>query len=420
VGNPGHRPVGGADGQGFLECWSHATSRKRSLYRLGWVSGKKVVQRCFNLYFPLMDVPPGDLLLINKLLLELYGAPTAEEHIQAMLRVLAELVPSDLIAWNEFKLTTREIRLVSLPPLTSALTDRLEIIGRYAHQSPFPAYFAASGDRSWRMITDFMPIEDFEQTTFCREGLGPTLGPYQIGTILDQVDDVVNAFTLNRVESNFSERDRGVLNLLFPHLSLSYYNVRAMDRAHRSIRKLQSVVEAAAIGYVFIGQQLEVEWLTAKAKELFQQFYTDEATDSKGVPTPVLAWLRKSLSDNAQAVSVSAVQFRSSPTDSQRLELRLVASQLGGWVLSVVAHEAEPRPRFTEQAELSSRENEVLRWMTEGKRNGEIAVILGISPRTVERHVGAVLERLKVENRASAIVYAMQMAAQKRTTVSQS
>lgn len=44
-----------------------------------------------------MDVPPGDLLLINKVLSELYSAPTPEEHIQAMLRVLAELVPSDLI-----------------------------------------------------------------------------------------------------------------------------------------------------------------------------------------------------------------------------------------------------------------------------------------------------------------------------------
>ena len=93
-----------------------------------------------------------------------------------MLRVLSELVSSELIAWNEFNLANRELKLVCLPPLTADLANRIEAIGRYAHQSPFPAYYAASGDRSWRMITDFMPIEEFQQTEFCNQGLGPTLG----------------------------------------------------------------------------------------------------------------------------------------------------------------------------------------------------------------------------------------------------
>jgi len=363
-----------------------------------------------------MDIAQGDLLLVNQLLLELYRAPTPEEHIQAMLRVLSELVPSELIAWNEFNVTTREIKLVCLPPLTADLGNRIEDIGRYAHQSPFPAYYAASGDRSWRMITDFMPIEEFQQTEFCSRGLGPTLGPYQIGTVLDRVDDMVNAFTLNRVESGFTERDRAVLNLLFPHLSLSYYNVRALDRAHRSVRELQSVVETAPAGYAFVGKSREVEWLTAKARELFHQFYADEATDLKGVSTVVLAWLRQNLTLPAASDSIRADHFCGRPEIGQRLELRLVPSQLGGWVLSLAAHPTEAQPHFRAHPELSVRENEVLRWMTEGKRNGEIGVILGISPRTVERHVAAVLEKLAVENRASAIVCSLQRAAQLRAS----
>lgn len=364
-----------------------------------------------------MDISQGDLLLVNQLLLELYRAPTPEEHIQAMLRVLSELVPSELIAWNEFNVTTRDIRLVCLPPLTADLANRIEAIGRYAHQSPFPAYYAASGDRSWRMITDFMPIEEFQQTEFCNQGLGPMLGPYQIGTVLDRVDDVINAFTLNRVKSGFTERDRAVLNLLFPHLSLSYYNVRALDRAHRSIRELQSVVETAPAGYVFIGPGREVEWLTAKARELFQRFYAGEATDLKGVPTPATSWLRQHLGIAATSEFIRADHVCDRPALGQKLELRLLPSQLGGWVLSVAAHPLEAQPRFREHPDLSERENEVLRWMTEGKRNSEIAIIQGISPRTVERHVGSVLEKLKVENRASAIVCAMQLAAQMRATV---
>jgi DNA-binding CsgD family transcriptional regulator len=52
---------------------------------------------------------------------------------------------------------------------------------------------------------------------------------------------------------------------------------------------------------------------------------------------------------------------------------------------------------------LTPREAEVASWMREGKRDKEIAVILGISSRTVEKHVHQVLEKMQVENRCSAI-----------------
>ena len=45
--------------------------------------------------------------------------------------------------------------------------------------------------------------------------------------------------------------------------------------------------------------------------------------------------------------------------------------------------------------------------MVEGKRNAEIACILCISPRTVEKHVAEILIALNAENRATAILSAM-------------
>ena len=53
---------------------------------------------------------------------------------------------------------------------------------------------------------------------------------------------------------------------------------------------------------------------------------------------------------------------------------------------------------------LTARESEVAAWMAEGKTNPEIGVILGISFRTVDRHVGAILRKLGVENRTTAAV----------------
>jgi DNA-binding CsgD family transcriptional regulator len=52
---------------------------------------------------------------------------------------------------------------------------------------------------------------------------------------------------------------------------------------------------------------------------------------------------------------------------------------------------------------LTSREREVIHWVREGKRDSEIAVILGLSSRTVEKHVGHILEKLGVETRTAAV-----------------
>jgi DNA-binding CsgD family transcriptional regulator len=51
---------------------------------------------------------------------------------------------------------------------------------------------------------------------------------------------------------------------------------------------------------------------------------------------------------------------------------------------------------------LTPRELEVATWLTLAKNNPEIAVILGMGRRTVEKHVERILEKLGVENRTAA------------------
>lgn len=51
---------------------------------------------------------------------------------------------------------------------------------------------------------------------------------------------------------------------------------------------------------------------------------------------------------------------------------------------------------------LTDRESEVLYWVCQGKSNKDLALILGISPRTVNKHLESVFEKMYVENRTSA------------------
>ncbi|MCB2032252.1 MAG: helix-turn-helix transcriptional regulator, partial [Ottowia sp.] len=53
-------------------------------------------------------------------------------------------------------------------------------------------------------------------------------------------------------------------------------------------------------------------------------------------------------------------------------------------------------------AALTPRETEVLAWLAKGKTNRDIADILGMSPRTVNKHLEHIFEKLGVETRAAA------------------
>jgi DNA-binding NarL/FixJ family response regulator len=56
---------------------------------------------------------------------------------------------------------------------------------------------------------------------------------------------------------------------------------------------------------------------------------------------------------------------------------------------------------------LTAREAEVLLWLARGKSNRDIAAILDLAPRTVNKHLETVFAKLGVENRASAAVLAV-------------
>ena len=60
---------------------------------------------------------------------------------------------------------------------------------------------------------------------------------------------------------------------------------------------------------------------------------------------------------------------------------------------------------------LTQREAEVLLWISYGKPNRVISEILVISPRTVNKHLEQIFEKLGVETRAAAAAFAVRVIA---------
>jgi DNA-binding NarL/FixJ family response regulator len=59
--------------------------------------------------------------------------------------------------------------------------------------------------------------------------------------------------------------------------------------------------------------------------------------------------------------------------------------------------------------ELTAREAEVLRWLAQGKSNRDVAAILACSPRTVNKHLEQIYQKLRVENRTAAAMLALRV-----------
>ena len=69
--------------------------------------------------------------------------------------------------------------------------------------------------------------------------------------------------------------------------------------------------------------------------------------------------------------------------------------------------EGDAERQLAERHGLTSREAQVLFWISRGKQNREVSAILKISPRTVNKHLEQIFEKMGVENRASATAIAV-------------
>ena len=73
----------------------------------------------------------------------------------------------------------------------------------------------------------------------------------------------------------------------------------------------------------------------------------------------------------------------------------------------------EGHVEFSRELGLTSRESEVLSWLSKGKANRDIAQILGLSPRTVDKHLEQIYAKLGVENRTAAAAIAVKATREK-------
>src|SRR5580704_14231038 len=137
----------------------------------------------------------------------------------------------------------------------------------------------------------------------------------------------------------------------------------------------------------------EVLFATRKTRVFLQTLFP-EASENV-IPDDIRAWLIKGDTNDPLIVrhpkkgEIEIRNFRLSPSGSlslMRIEFRPI----------------DPGPRALLALGLTARESEVLYWITEGKTNPEIAIILEASPETVKKHAANLYAKLGVPTRIAA------------------
>jgi DNA-binding response OmpR family regulator len=144
-------------------------------------------------------------------------------------------------------------------------------------------------------------------------------------------------------------------------------------------------------------------WCTPKARQLLGELHlVDDA--GTGLPGGVLTQLMQLRADGASSQARLHVDVK-----GRKVEIS-VLSPIGPDELLFRLTELSTTPdeqQLQRTLSLTSRESEVLLWISRGKANREIGEILAISPRTVNKHLEQIFVKLGVENRASAAARAI-------------
>ncbi len=165
----------------------------------------------------------------------------------------------------------------------------------------------------------------------------------------------------------------------------------------RTVRMAREAIDVGGHGVLLVDAQQRLAWQSPQARQWLRAFFPDAEAGAR------LAWLG---GDDAPATAAQAVRVMTAGGRTLTA-LRLGTVGMGEvmWLLSLRQADAQAPSRLA-TASLTAREAEVLSWIAKGKTNRDVGDILGLSPRTVNKHLEHVFEKLGVETRAAAAALA--------------
>jgi DNA-binding NarL/FixJ family response regulator len=297
---------------------------------------------------------------------------------------------------------TRNIVLVvdDSPDTLSVLTDAIEDAGMVV-------LVAREGDRALAIVEKVTPdvilmdavmpgTDGFETCRRLKQNKGLAHVPVIFMTGLTDTDHIIEGLEAGGVDYVTKPIVPGEL---LARIRVHLANARMAHSARAALDVFGRFLLAASLD----GRVL---WCTPQAGRLLGAAFRDFDTEDYVLPKSVRDWLAQCAAAKAAIAPPIALD-----ADVPAKALKLVfVGEVGAdeYLLRLVEGEAEDEQSLLKhKLAVTGREAEVLLWIARGKSNRDIAEILDLSPRTVNKHLEQIYAKLGVENRASAAALAV-------------
>lgn len=339
-----------------------------------------------------MTYSPETMAAFSEALGALYSAETPAEALELLLPKLGLLFQSRHIAIDELRNDgTRPIFHGALN--LAEFGDVPQRYAEFAHEHPVVPIIRDGGFLPVSRISEFLSHRQFSQTGFYQEIFRSFAARDQL-CIAVRLPKSGLAVTIHR-ETAFTPDEAYLASLLQPHVG----EVVRQDRRFMGVRAAAGPSRAWDVPLTSEGGIPEIPDGLAR---LFARYFPS-ACDARGWPQEVLRWLRVQ-KGRFRALGAAAPPLRdwcvARPCGRLLLQVR---GAVGRGSLLRVAEEKAMDFFQLRALRLTPRECEVVFWIAEGKRDAEIAAILGVATRTASKHVENVLRKLEAETRLAAV-----------------
>lgn len=336
-----------------------------------------------------------------------YSLLNLDTFMAHILSDLPKLVPAEATIYNEYSFKRNRI-VWQQEPANFAFQGSERIWERYAHEHPILTHFERTKNGEAVKFSDFVSQRQFRRTSLYNEFFRSLRISHQMTFCLQEPTGLVVCIALNRTTTDFSERDRALLNLLRPHLIQAYHNAEVVMRLSVELVQARDALEKLGPGVVFLSSGGKVRTMTEQAREWLEAYFQTEMLSRNCLPETLDRWVRQQKGlvharDTAPPPRQPLVVARA----EKHLLVRLV-SEPDQSLLVLEERCTTFDPAVLECLGLSRREAEVLCWIMQGKTNSVIGTILGITERTVEKHMERIFHKLSVETRTAAATLALE------------
>jgi DNA-binding CsgD family transcriptional regulator/PAS domain-containing protein len=358
----------------------------------------------------LAELPESDLRVALRALQALAEQSTGSApFVDAALEVLTGIVASDLTTLSICDLNQGSRRVIGRKAESLSAADRAAF-DRHFREHPLVRFHSSHPGGPTQRISDCLNVNSFRNSELHADYYR-RIGINYVMALPLRIDSAhVISVVFNRSHADFGDNERAVLDAVRQPLAAIYRNLVACEDAGIGLKCISQL--AAGGGWQMMRLTLAGRIVDASpaARRLLGRFFPEYTDDRQAeLPPRLFSWFARSRNWGLERPAIDHGQQFTLSRLGSRLTVYFVPDpdDTSAGYLLMKDDRLDVRTTHLSELPVTERERAVLALVAAGKTNAEIAMLLAISARTVQKHLEHIFQKLGVETRTAAAVHAL-------------